>query len=381
MFTKPWSVVDRKIGLGIAVCALAVALFNATGFLHRADEFAIWWNILAVCVVVLPLVAAVGWSRLPASALRALWITQPFLLLITLLLTYLAWEGGAAVLPSPQGWLLDATILAAMALVVRLPYVLAMMLALAAVVPLSALIFLGTIPTLVLSWGFVHASNIIYVMLALVLREQMNSLHRARATAAQLQAEGERIRGEFEAFEGFARTVHDEVLATFAAALQFSGEPPPLLRQSAATALQALARDQRERSPEPIELSGEDAVQLIRDLIGAAAPGVELTSSHASSTVSSAAASAVGLAAAEAARNASRHAGGGTGVVLVGDGSIRVTIIDAGPGFDLATVTAGHFGIRDSIIRRVEELDQGKVAFDSGPGGTTVVMRWNRPPG
>lgn len=378
MFTKPWSVVDRKIGWGIALCGLAVALVNAGAFAQQARGFDNWWLALALAVTVLQLFTALGWSRLPPIVLRAIWIAQPPILLLALLLVFLAWHGGVHP-PAPVVWLLDATVLATMALVVRLFWVLLMTLLLAASVPLSALIFLGSIPDLVLSWGFWHCANVIFVMLPLVLRHQMDHPYRTQETAAQLRAEEERIRAESADFDLFARTVHDEVLSTFAAALQFTGDPPPLLRRSAATARQELQRGAHGRSAEPLELSNDDAARLILDLIASAARGIEMSTRVLDGTVPSAAASALGLAAAEAGRNAFRHAGGGAGFLVLGDGSIQVSIVDAGAGFDLSAVAMEHFGIRDSIIRRIEELQGGRVTLDSGPGGTTVVMRWTRP--
>lgn len=94
--------------------------------------------------------------------------------------------------------------------------------------------------------------------------------------------------------------------------------------------------------------------------------------------MSSAAAGAVGLAAAEAARNAVRHAGAGSGAVSVDEGAIQVEIADSGVGFDPERVPAGRFGVRESIVRRIEELDGGRAAFDTGADGTTVVLQWTR---
>lgn len=378
MFTQPWSPVDRKIGLGIAVCGLVIALLNSVAFAEQANRFAPWWVLLACAVVLLQSVTVVGWSRFPPAALRAIWIAQPPILLLVLLLAYLAWDGSTADPPSPQVWLLDSTLVAAMALAVRLPYVISMTLLLAAAIPVSTWVFLGTVPASVLAWGFVHASNVIYVMIAVVLRQQMDKLSRAHLVAERVRAEEERLRAESAEFERFARTVHDDVLSSFAAALQFNGEPPLLLRRGAAAALQAIRREGREPDAGPIELACEDARQLILDLIGSAAPAVEMRSTMLPGQVSSSAASALGLAAAEAARNAVRHAGGGSGAVVLGDGSISVTIVDSGPGFDPAQIPSGRFGIRESIVKRIENVDQGSVAFNSGPNGTTVVMGWTR---
>ncbi|WP_341729665.1 ATP-binding protein [Brooklawnia sp.] len=378
MFTIPWSVVDRKIGLGIALCGVAIVLLNSLAFIEQASQFQAWWVTLAGIVPLLQLLTAVGWSKLPPAVLRSIWISQVLVLLFALVLVYNAWDDGGRT-PYPLLWLLDSTVVAALALTVRLAWALAATLLLAASVPLSALAFLGTIPASVLSWGFVHASNVIFVMLALVMRQQTNRLARARATAEHLQAEEERVRAASADFERFARVIHDEVLSTFGAAVQLTGDPPPLLRRSATAALDALRHEDFRTDTEPVERTTEEAQQLILDLIGAAAPGIEVSSKVTPGTVTSTAAGAVGLAAAEASRNALRHAGGGSGTVMVGDGSIRVIIVDAGPGFDPAKIRSGHFGISGSIVRRIDDLDGGRVAFDSGAGGTTVVMAWSRP--
>lgn len=379
MFTQPWSAVDRKIGLGIALCGLAIALLNSLAFIDHVHGFRVWWVALAVSVPLLQLVAMVGWARMPPTWLRAIWLLQPLLLLVTLILLVPAWDGDPAQVRHPQVWLLDSTVVASAALVLRLRYVLAAALLLAAAVPASVLIWHGTVPPPVLSWGFVHASSIIYVMFTLVLRRQLDRLWRARTMAAQLGAEEQRARAESEEFERFARAVHDEVLSTLGAAIQLQGKPPPPLRQSAAAAVQVLQRDATGSDVAPIELTSEEAGRLIVDLIAAAAPGMPVSRRTSSGRVSSAVAGATGLAAAEAARNAVRHAGGGSGTLAVGDGSIRVAIIDSGPGFDPRHIESGRLGIRESIVRRVDGLDGGRVAIDSGPGGTTVVIAWSRP--
>ncbi len=379
MVTRPWSNVDRILGLGIALCGLSVVLLNSVAFAVQTREFATWWVVLACVVPSAQFVVALGWSQLPSAILRAIWFAQPLAIFVTLLLVYRGWTTAESAPPSPRPWLLDSVAVAAMVLVVRLPYVIATALVLAAAVPLSAVIFLGELPSSVLSWGFAHCLNVFFVMIVLVLRQRMDSLSQANSVAEELRAEEARTRAEANEFSHFSRVVHDEVLATFAAALQFDGEPPLLVRHSAGAALEALRCPGGGTETGSVELTTDDAAQLISDLIGTAAPEVKTVPKILPGRVQSSAVGAVGLAAAEAARNAARHAGGGTALVMVGSESIRVSIIDFGAGFDSSRIDPRRFGIRESIFRRMEELPGGGVTLNSGTFGTTVVMEWNRP--
>lgn len=379
--TTAWSPVDRAIGLGIAVCALVTTALNSGSFAAQAAQFDRWWVALCVVSPALAAGAALGWSRLSPSALRAIWCSQPAVLLGTLLIAYAAWHGDTAGPPFLIVSLLDSMVLCAVALVLRLRYVITLAVLLAAAPWLSAAIFLHTASPLAASWGFKHAANVMFVMLVLLVRHQLHQLSRARAVAETLRIEEERTRTESESFSEFARMVHDQVLSTFAAALRFDGEPPAALRGSADEALRALrrARVLHAEAEGTTDLTAEDAGQLIRDLIAAAAPDVRVRSVAGSGTIPAVAAGALGLAAAEAARNAVRHAGGGAGTAEIGDGSIEVRVVDEGRGFDPESTPADHFGVRESIVGRVDALAGGEVRIDSDGSGTTVVMRWTRP--
>lgn len=340
MVTTTWAEVDRKIGFGMTLCGLCILVLNSLVLSVHAPQFDAWWLALAAVVPVLHLVTALGWSRLSPTVLRAVWLTQPVILFLVLLFGQAAWNGAAPGPTSVSIWLLDAPVLAVLALALRLPYVLVATALLAAAPPLSSLIFLGTIPPSLIANGFAHASNFIYVMLTLVLRHQMDRLSRAEEVATRLQAEQNCVRTQSADFAEFARTVHDEVLATFAGALHFEAEPPELVRRSAAAGLEALARRRQlpDLPPDAVELGAEDAEQLILDLIAAAAPDVRRRHSCArEGSVPSVTAGAVGLAAAEAARNAVRHTGAGTATVRVDDGAVQVKIADSGGGFDPTT--------------------------------------------
>jgi signal transduction histidine kinase len=85
----------------------------------------------------------------------------------------------------------------------------------------------------------------------------------------------------------------------------------------------------------------------------------------------------------EALANVASHAGTGQAwvdVSLAGppaaDGGVRVTIRDAGVGFDPAAVDPARLGLRRSIIERVADLG-GRASVRSQPGeGTVVNLLW-----
>ncbi len=80
----------------------------------------------------------------------------------------------------------------------------------------------------------------------------------------------------------------------------------------------------------------------------------------------------------EALVNVATHAGTGEAQVDVslagpaGGGGVRVTIRDAGVGFDPSTVDPARLGLRRSIAERVADLG-GRASVRSQPGGGTVV--------
>ncbi len=376
--TIPWNEVDRKVGMAIAVIGMVMVTFNLPAFVNEVQIFATWWIALSAVVPSLQLGSAVFWRQLPVSVLRAVWLVQPVALYAVLVLTYLAWNGQGTDVPSPLVWLLDTTVLTALALVLRLRCVLVVAFALAASMPLSAMLFLGDVPASVVSWGLMHAASFMYVMLLLALRRQMIELTQARALAKTLVAEEEKEFSRSRALDRFARTVHDEVLATFAAAIHFSGEPPLLLRKSAVTALAEMDRDDEGELPPPVELGSDDAARLISDLLCSRAPGVEIRAMSYPGTVSSAAVGAVGLASAEAARNALMHGRGAEVVIKASSGALEVKVTDHGEGFDASSIQAGRMGVRQSIMGRMEQLDGGRWEIDSDAFGTIVMLTWNR---
>lgn len=86
------------------------------------------------------------------------------------------------------------------------------------------------------------------------------------------------------------------------------------------------------------------------------------------------------LAARQAIGNAITHAyGRGMHVVAKGNGDdgVTLTIIDAGPGFDIESIGEDRLGIRASVVARMAAV-AGSADIDSSDAGTRVVLRWDR---
>jgi signal transduction histidine kinase len=89
----------------------------------------------------------------------------------------------------------------------------------------------------------------------------------------------------------------------------------------------------------------------------------------------------------EAMANVAAHAGTGKAWVTVSltppdeggatrRGQLRITIRDAGAGFDVSRVEPGRLGVRRSVIERVEDCG-GSASVQSAPGeGTMVCLSW-----
>jgi signal transduction histidine kinase/phage shock protein PspC (stress-responsive transcriptional regulator) len=84
-------------------------------------------------------------------------------------------------------------------------------------------------------------------------------------------------------------------------------------------------------------------------------------------------------AAREAMLNAARHAGGTVSVYAETAGDrVELSIRDRGPGFDVDAVPAGRYGVRESIIGRMQRLG-GNATIAPGPGRTGTEVRLTLP--
>ncbi|TDD92486.1 sensor histidine kinase [Actinomadura rubrisoli] len=179
--------------------------------------------------------------------------------------------------------------------------------------------------------------------------------------------------------------VHDSVLSTLT--MVASGAVPadsPGLRKDARRALRVMERfsgDALDGDGAPVDLSerlrgliADQSTRVRVDLVlarGGDAGGIE---------VPEAVAVAITDAAAEALRNVARHSGASRAWVRAeqDDGSVTVTVLDGGRGFEPARVPAARHGIRYSIVERMA-VAGGRATVTSRPGaGTGITLRWPR---
>lgn len=84
---------------------------------------------------------------------------------------------------------------------------------------------------------------------------------------------------------------------------------------------------------------------------------------------------AILAAAKEAMTNAARHAGGQVTVYLeTSPTTIRIEVNDRGPGFDPESTLPGRFGVKESILGRMERAG-GSAQIAAGPGGEGTSVR------
>ena len=89
---------------------------------------------------------------------------------------------------------------------------------------------------------------------------------------------------------------------------------------------------------------------------------------------------AIGAALAEALRNSILHAGAAEQSVTIAarPGSLRVSVVDDGVGFDQSAVPPHRLGVAVSIRGRLRQLSGGSSHIISSPGtGTTVQLAWH----
>lgn len=199
------------------------------------------------------------------------------------------------------------------------------------------------------------------------------------ATAQALTAEAERAR--FAERIAHHRALHDTVLATLTAIAAGRADPDaePVRERCAREAayLRRLVQQQAEEKSEP----GAVVAAIERAVGSAESLGLRVTAQYHGLDVLARlpghVAAALGAALTEALNNVLRHSGTGLAYVTVtgGDGSVQVTVVDRGVGFDPGTAAKG-LGLRSSVTARMREAG-GAAEVDSAPGeGTRIGLRW-----
>ena len=262
---------------------------------------------------------------------------------------------------------------------------------LAAIAPLQVLAMMAADPSIKLSDAVM--GPIYFLLVAMVNAGMLHwtltiacGLDRTQRSAreAERALAVERARGHARARSN--GLIHDYVLAALILAIT-RGVDEAEVRAAADAALSALV-------PAPPSDGTVDSVQVrgaLEALVGPRCPHwtFECRLPKDGWKIPTQVASALAGATHEALNNVRLHAGVDTSdpsaparcrVTLTAGGDfVRVTIIDAGRGFDATRLSEGRHGVRDSIVKRMESVG-GRATLTSRPGGgTRVILEWIDP--
>lgn len=262
---------------------------------------------------------------------------------------------------------------------------------LAAIAPLQVLAMMAADPSIKLSDAVM--GPIYFLLVAMVNAGMLHwtltiacGLDRTQRSAreAERALAVERARGHARARSN--GLIHDYVLAALILAIT-RGVDEAEVRAAADAALSALV-------PAPPSDGTVDSVQVrgaLEALVGPRRPHwtFECRLPKDGWKIPTQVASALAGATHEALNNVRLHAGVDTSdpsaparcrVTLTAGGDfVRVTIIDAGRGFDATRLSEGRHGVRDSIVKRMESVG-GRATLTSRPGGgTRVILEWIDP--
>ena len=223
----------------------------------------------------------------------------------------------------------------------------------------------------------------VIVSLAWMFRQVAGGVDEARSRAVESYAAAAAASASEEERVAMAALMHDSVLAALIAAERADSERArDLAVAMAREALTRLANTEavvaQEGSDEPV-----GTVQIIAELrraLSELGADASVEERGVAGLIPGRTARAIVLAARQAIGNAMVHAQGrGMHVIAEGDGDdgVKVTVIDTGPGFDMAEIGEDRLGIRASIIARMGGV-AGSATIDSGPAGTQVMLEWKR---
>lgn len=371
---------DRQVSSLISLGGVALILGHARQSLEQLPLFAPWWNVLGGALAALIVVfAALGWI-LPMRVLRAGWVAAPVLNAVLMLTSYGVYEGALPATASPWPWSFAAACLSYLTLIQR-PAWAAAWTVLSALLPgLSALIFMGGIPQVLLIETPVQVANIIYIALFTGIRLRLIRLREARARA--LAAEAGLLLAQMRARDRktLARLIHDEILSVLVSAMKLRGPVPEELRENASQALDLLRRPTLRLGDDqgaPVDTCAVG--QRIADGLRRIDPPVPVDTRCEPGSVPLVVAVTVAAAAGEALRNSMSHAPGSRRSVSISVAPSRVSVRvrDSGHGFSPGHVDEARLGLRESVLARMRELPGGSAAVESAPGeGTEVTVQW-----
>lgn len=368
--------VDRGIGWLIAVSSLPLSVWWLPAAVEQAHLFPWWWNAGSWLVVGLFATMAGLGAWLPIGVLRRLWILTPTLLIALQLFSFGALTD-AAVSVLPWVRLLEPAAVCLLVLTLSpLPAVAASLVSSVSVL-VSAWVFTGGVPQLVLSSLPPRLSNVVFVALVIGIRHRLIRPHQAEAEARAAAERRARSTAEAEEQARLSRFIHDEVLSVLSAAQYFTGPPPTELRAEASATIRALSEG---RATGRLGCRRVDAVQVAADLrtrLLRIAPGASVTIEADDVAVAADPIEVLGDAAAEAVRNAVRHAHARRIVVngQIHGHLMELSVRDDGIGFDPASIPPERWGVRQSIVRRMEDAGgRAEIRSERGAASASGVV-------
>ncbi|MFV0434344.1 MAG: sensor histidine kinase [Leucobacter sp.] len=370
--------IDRRIGWIMSVGGAALLLGQAPIMLATSGDYPTWWNLgVAVLAVTVLGLAALGWA-LPHTLLTACWRVAPILGALLMLIAFASYQGPQP--PETLPWILSFDAVISAYLLLWLPpwaattgTVLG-----AALVPLSALLFLGEIPHVVWVAMPIHMSNIVFIAIFVGIRRRMTVMRAAERAAVEGRARQMQASINAEHQEHVSRLLHDEVISALTAAFRARGTPSPQLRAEARRALDLL------ESPPPAPTTGaepcETALHRLEQTVLRIDPECRIKATSEEGALPVSVADAIIGAVGEAMRNSLRHAGPGATRTLLARAastSFEVIVLDDGTGFERDLIRSESLGIDRSIIGRMRGIPGGGATVTSRPGGPTMVeLTW-----
>ena len=222
----------------------------------------------------------------------------------------------------------------------------------------------------------------VIISLAWMFRQIAAGVDEARSRAVEGYASAAAASAAEEERVAMSALMHDSVLAALIAAERADTERARALAVAMAReALTRLANTEasiaQEGSDAPVARS-QIVTELRRTLSEQGADAVVEERGAADAEMPGKVARAVVLAARQAIGNALAHADGHGLHVIVDSAAadrLRVTVLDAGPGFDPDAIGEDRLGIRASIVARMAAV-AGTSEIVSDAAGTTVVLGW-----
>jgi signal transduction histidine kinase len=178
--------------------------------------------------------------------------------------------------------------------------------------------------------------------------------------------------------------VHDSVIASLDAAAEASSDADRVAAAKSATV--AITRLEREASRDPMardHISSQALFESLSAAIERRSTFVQVkTKSPVDLQVPFEVAVAIAEATFQALNNSLVHAPGATSrkvTLSSGRKSLKVVIVDNGPGFRMSSVPRNRLGVRLAIFKRLETLGVS-AHLNSSPGeGATWVFEWSSP--